>query len=145
MNNKKLLYFQIISYFVSSISLALTSFVSYEDSLMKKIISIIIGILFWAGLVVGIILIFVAKKQNENLSNAKGIGLISFFKNRPAICFDVIMIVSLIISIVVIVIQSESFIGSLIIALFVFSFEMHCILNGKTYNSLRETGEKNNG
>lgn len=144
MNKKKLLYVQIISFFISSLSLSLTSFVSYEDGVAKKVFSIIVGLLFWIGLVVGIIFIFILKNKTKNcLENEKGVGLVRFFKNKFAICFDVAMIVWLIASIVLIAIQTESFIGSVVIALFVFSFEMHCVFNGKIYKCLMETGGQN--
>lgn len=143
MDRKKLLYVQIISFLISSVSLSLTSFVSYEDGVVKKVFSIIVGLLFWIGLAVGIAFIFVLKSKTENcFENEKGVGLVRFFKNKFAICFDVAMIVWLIASIVVIAIQTESFIGSVVVALFVFSFEMHCVLNGKIYKCLMKTGDK---
>lgn len=145
MDRKKLLYVQIISFLISSISLSLTSFVSYEDGTAKIVFSIIVGLLFWIGLAVGIILNFMLKNKTKNrLENEKGIGLICFFKNKIAICFDVAMIFLLVASIVVIAIQTESFIGSIVIALFVFSFEMHCIFNGKIFKCLMETGGQDN-
>lgn len=145
MGKKKLLHVQIISFLISSVSLSLTSFVSYEDGVAKKVFSIIVGLMFWIGLAVGIALIFVLKNKTKNcLDNEKSVGLVRFFKNKYAICFDIAMAILLIASIIVIMVQTESFIGSVVIALLVFSFEMHCVLNGKIYKCLMKTGDKNN-
>ena len=60
------------------------------------------------------------------------------------------MILSLIGSVLIIVFKSEQLIGYFVIALFIFSFEMHCILNGKNYLYIKQKKyedqeEKKNG
>lgn len=144
MNNKKLILIQIISYFISSIALMLTSFASYEDTASKKAFSIVVGMLFWIGLVVGIAIAFVLKKKNGKvIEKSKAFGLIRFFKNKFAICSDIATILLFVASVIVVATKTEAFVGSVIIGLFVFAFEMHCVLNGKIFEYIKNGGKNN--
>lgn len=144
MNNKKLLLIQIVSYFVSSIALVLASFASYEDTATKKAFSIVVGLLFWIGLVVGIVMAIVLKKKNgKEIEKTKAIGLIRFFKNKLAVCFDIAMLISFVASVIVVATKMEAFIGSVLIGLFIFTFEMHCVLNGKIFEYIKNGGKNN--
>ncbi len=98
---------------------------------------------FWIGLVGTIYSAIkinhsrrVYSKFNDIAWNRQ-IGLINFFRNKPAIVFDIIMFVSLVGFVV-----SEVYIKNLIVtfiffALFVFCFGMHCMLNGINYKYLK--------
>ena len=150
MKEKSLLYAQIASFAVSSCSLAF-SFMTSDATAADRAGSIIIGIIFWLGLIAGIVLtVLLSKKIKKTGFNEGKIGLIHFFSNPIAIVFDCLMILSLIGSVLIIVFKSEQLIGYFVIALFIFSFEMHCILNGKNYLYIKQKKyedqeEKKNG
>lgn len=102
---------------------------------------VLTGILFWLPLIIGAILQVVLslnyKKNNKNMIDNKQFGAISFFKNKIAAVFDVISIISLITFIAMLIFTSAtSYFCYILISLFVFSFCMHCVLNGKIFNSL---------
>jgi hypothetical protein len=134
LKQKKLLIVQIIMFLLSAISIALTSITTYDSTITRTVISIIIGSLFWLGIIGGILTGFVLKnKIKPNLQNGKKIGIVCFFKNKYSAIFDVLMLVSFVISVIEIVAKSDSVFAIIVIALFIFSFEMHCVLNGKIF------------
>lgn len=150
MKEKSMLYAQIASFAVSSCSL-IFSFMTSDATTAGRVGSITIGIIFWLGLIAGIVFTILLSKQIKATGVHKGkIGLITFFSNPIAIVFDSLMILSLIGSVLIIVFKSEQLIGYFVIALFIFSFEMHCILNGKNYLYIKQEKyevqeEKKNG
>ena len=101
------------------------------------------GVVFWSSLIIGtisqIVLAHRRKKWCEkNKVKAKrtvnSIGITSFFKNKFAVVADVCSLISLIGFIISLFLTDFSGnICYLFLAFFVFSFSMHCILNGKTY------------
>ena len=103
---------------------------------------ILTGILFWLPLIIGVILQVVLslnykKNISKDMTDNKRFGAISFFKNKIAAVFDVISIISLITFIAMLIFtNATSYFCYILISLFVFSFCMHCILNGKIFNSL---------
>ena len=112
------------------------------DNLSKKAFSIVVGLLFWIGLVTGIAMAFVLKKKNgREIEKSKNVGLIRFFKNKFAICCDIAMILLFVASVIVVAKKTEAFIGSVMIGLFVFAFEMHCVLNGKIFEYINRFDE----
>ena len=142
-----LLYAQIASFAVSSCSL-IFSFMTSDATTAGRVGSITIGIIFWLGLIAGVVFTILLSKQIKATGIHKGkIGLITFFSNPIAIIFDCLMILSFIGSVLIVVFQSEQLIGYFVIALFIFSFEMHCVLNGKNYLYIKQKKqeEKNNG
>ena len=97
------------------------------------------GVLFWIGalgLLIVIININHSRRKSEgfkeNYPNLRQFGLISFFKNAPAAIADVLMLVSIMGEIVLFFtdLYYLKFIGAAVI---VFSFGMHCMLNGINY------------
>lgn len=103
---------------------------------------ILTGILFWLPLIAGVVLQVILslnykKNFNKNIVDNKLFGAISFFKNKIAAVFDVISVISLITFIAMLTFTSAtSYFCYILISLFAFSFCMHCVLNGKIFNSL---------
>lgn len=103
---------------------------------------VLTGILFWLPLIIGVVLQVILslnykKNINKNMTDNKQFGAISFFKNKIAAVFDVISVISFIAFITMLIFTSAtSYFCYILISLFAFSFCMHCILNGKIFNSL---------
>ena len=141
MKENRLLYAQIAAFGASSLALAFAGLTN-DVTRGGRIGNVFIGIVFWLGLAGGIVLSVLLSKQRKAAGADEGkIGIINFFSNKPAIVFDCLMIVSCIASIVFLVLQSQIFIGYISIALFFFSLEMHCVLNGKNYKYITSNVE----
>lgn len=107
---------------------------------MQKTMSFLSGIVFWGSLVGGIIsyICFASgiKKQIDPKGKPKStLGLITFFKNKYAIVADLTMIVSFLGTIAVMLLtDGTKYICYLFVALFVWSFSMHCVCNAGVFN-----------
>lgn len=132
--SKKMILAQIISFAISSLMICLSPICSYDEGKAKMIMSVIVSAVFWIGLIAGIVLDVLLGKDNKELKGK--MGLISFFKNKIAMIFDILFVISLILSLVVVISKTALAIGSVAIAVCIFSFEMHCVLNGKCFNKL---------
>lgn len=127
------LLMEISSFFLSSLGLFLSQYVIKSGGQTNRGIAIISGVLFWAGLIAAIVFsVFINKITHKN-GNDNKIGLIMFFSNKPAIAFDGLSIISLIALVICLIINRMSNISTIIFSIFIFSFEMHCVFNGKNY------------
>lgn len=123
--------------FLMSMSLILMSFCGTENE-SNEVLIIITGIFFWCGLVgtaTTFILMNISRRKNDNLSldkkiDIRRIGLFRFFSNIYAVIFDVVMILSLCAFVIVLAAVENITVQLIVLAIFVFSFGMHCILNG---------------
>ncbi len=144
MNSRKdyiILWISIISFLLMAMSFILMPFEFTSEKL--KLLNLISGIMFWLFLVVGIITQIMLTQQRKrwlirhHLKRhriKKRMGLVSFFQNMPGCIADIVSVVSLIALIVTAILTDVSgFMCYIFLALFVFSFSMHCILNGKNY------------
>ena len=98
------------------------------------------GAAFWIGLIGTIFMALKINRSrkgsyrfNELFGNRKQLGLIHFFQNTEAMIMDVTMVISLIVLIIARLCSANLQIIYVIIAVFVFSFGMHCMLNGMNY------------
>ncbi len=134
----------IVGFLILSVSFLLMPVDSNDAQGKIGVISLLSGIMFYLGLIIGIVMQIsasvsckkVIKKSGikEKIEGQPKIGLISFFQNKLAKIFDVLKAISLIGLIVVIsFITSTGYICYVLIATLVFSFFMHCIFNGKNY------------
>lgn len=141
----------IISFLLLSISFLLMPIESKNASDEVSIISILAGALFWISIVCGIatqavlshrIKSWLASNRIRSGRLVRKCGLISFFKNPFAVVADIAMIVGLIgLVITVILTHGIGYVCYVFLALFVFSFTMHCILNGKTFYVIENKGK----
>ena len=98
----------------------------------------------WIGLIGTI---YMALRINHNRKGSyrfhelngdqKQLGLTHFFKNREAIIIDSLMFISIISVIIVKLCNAGLQLLFVFFALFVFSFGMHCMLNGINYKYLK--------
>lgn len=111
---------------------------------LYDVMDIIPGIMFWTFLVLGVVgqvLLAIRRKRFLETNKQKRfqigkerIGLISVFKNVPAIIADVGFVISLVAVVIVTkVTNGIGYICYILLAVCVFTFCLHCILNGKNF------------
>lgn len=133
---KKQEFISVFTFVLSSVSFMLFYFVDYQKNNFAKALGYLLPAIFWLGLIIAVIMqILISSKLKMEITKNR-IGVVSFFQNRYAAIFDGLMIVSFIITAILLIKHTNSFIVFFIIALFVISFEMHCILNGKYFNAI---------
>lgn len=104
------------------------------------IIIYISGVAFWIGLI-GTICMAVkinnsrknSHRFNERFGNHKQLGVIHFLQNTEGIIADISMFVSIVTFIIAKIWISEIIVSFILLAVFIFSFGMHCMLNGINY------------
>lgn len=138
---KKLFLFQILCFFVSSLTIPFFALTDNQSS-FQKVVSIIIAIIFWAGIISGIVLGIVAGKKHD----VSGLpGIIRIVKEPVPIASSIAFLVLLIVTVVFSIIKPVSTAGYFLIALTLFMFEIRSVLNGKNYiyikNSFKEENE----
>lgn len=139
-----LITISILCFFVTSIDFMLMPISDYITGRSVRWVDIITGLLFWASLVIGITFCILysklCKEWYSNINTEKDVykerkaGLFTFFSNPYAFLADLILIISFIAFIALMIFTDRTnFICYFVITLFVFSFIMHCILNGKSF------------
>ncbi len=129
---------------LSSLSLLLATFVNSDGVSALTVIS---GIIFWGGLIVGYIQLFIISKHRKAYEkNAHHIekrvksrpGIITFFSGPAATVADLAMILFFLLTMVFAFIPGFSQTVLLIfIAVLVFAVQMHCILNGVNFKYIK--------
>lgn len=134
---KVFLFLSIISFFIMSATFLVMPLIKIDIDSSENIYNILIGIVFWITLILGIINLFLSRKNIQIKDMKKGIGLIRFFQNKIAVIFDVLLIIS-IIGLIILTLATDGtlYICYIFFSLVIFSFIMHCILNGKIFNYL---------
>ena len=106
----------------------------------QKYLIVLPGILFWGSLIGGIVsyILFASgvKKQIVAKDRCKEkVGLIAFLTNRYAVAVDITMMISGIATIAFMLLTDGSaYLCYLLLALFVWSFSMHCVCNAGVFN-----------
>ncbi len=104
--------------------------------------TVVVGACFWIFLVLGIVTQFILSKrrrdwyriQRVRSRNYNRIGLLAVFKNKLAIVADIAFVISLLgFAVTMFMTNSTGYTCYVFLSLLVFSFCMHCILNGKIY------------
>ena len=105
-----------------------------------KIPMVVDGVLFWIALIATVgaaVRINVSRRRSTAFhikhGGLKKLGLIHFFQNKKALSMDVIMFASLITFIIARFFVWNTTVQFLFVSMFVFSFGMHCMLNGINY------------
>ncbi len=145
MENKGLKYLilQILMFFVSNIGLFLSQFLVKSNGQKNHLLAIVAGVLFWGGLLSAIAFTLLLNKTVTNKSKDRKISLLVFFSNKISTVIDIIMIVSAIAFVIILFINNMSSVATTIFCIFIFSFEMHCIFNGKNYKYITSNLEEN--
>lgn len=109
-----------------------------------SILGIVPGLLFWLGLIIGVISQMLLEIQRRRFFRAQNVdrkkmqkphcGLLTFGSNRYAKTMDNAFLVCLVLSIAVFAAtKGFGYICNLCISLTVFTSCMHCVLNGRNY------------
>ena len=112
-------------------------------------ILVVTGAAFWIGLIGTIVMSVRICRQGNKLGAASGkkkesrVGLIRFFQNEKAVVADVAMFVAAFGFVVMVIIPDNIYWLFVFLAMLIFSFGMHCMLNGAYYNQMikEEKGE----
>lgn len=98
------------------------------------------GALFWIGFISTVrmaVKINSSRRRsasfNKRYGKQKKLGPVHFFQNREAVLMDVMMFVSLIAFIAARFLRWNTTVRFLLVSMFLFSFGMHCMLNGINY------------
>lgn len=135
-SDKNLMKAIIISLFTSSFSLILSYFGDYQGNIINIIMAYAVGVLFWLGLIIGYVLLFILSKHRKAKTKPKKCkpGIIVFFSNKPAKIADLTMVGSLILTLVFTFIPFLRFgIEIVFLSILVFSIHMHCLFNGVNF------------
>lgn len=146
MENRKtlniLLFATLTAYFIMSVDFMLMPIGISNPAKNSRAIDVITGLIFWLSLMAGTTLFVIYAKKCKrlfeqsslNAGSQKRIGLISFFSNRAAMISDIVCIASLILfAVLMIFTKRTAYFCYVVLAILVFSFVSHCILNGKAY------------
>ncbi|MBR6780404.1 MAG: hypothetical protein IKM24_05235 [Clostridia bacterium] len=135
---------------ISGLAFGLIPLVEPDSSVLHRVLSILIALLFWLGLICEFVFFAIANKcckmieaklvQKRRKSFTKSrAGIITFFSSPEATVVDVFAFITLIAFVLMIVLQvSAEWLIVLVAVLFYYSFTMHCFLNGKNYKYLKE-------
>lgn len=144
-NIKLLHYISILGLFMMSVIFLFMPGDPFAYGVTLK--KVLLAILFWSGMISVIVTqvkltnIFKSSKEYNEKFRKRKIGIACFFSNRYASIADLVCVLSLILLII------SFFLGEkmgyfycviyIIWFIFLFSFSMHCILNGKKYYYIR--------
>lgn len=115
------------------------------------------GVMFWAGLIAGCVgyaLLYRKGKQNlpKRIQNERKPATVKFFSSRGARISDVLLIISLAVTIYCMVnINANQTIAAVFLFLLLAAVYLHFLLNGKIYHYIEKSllitkeGEKQNG
>lgn len=149
---KQLMKRTILFLLISCLTLLCAVFVDTENGVVRAF-TYVGGLLFWIFLLLGYIMFYrfskyrkSQQKNNRSVNQDHKPGIIVFFSNPAAKKADIVMILSLIISVVMVLIKQGikgsdptfnsllyEFVSVLSFALFLFTAQMHAILNGVNY------------
>lgn len=140
---KSMFFLYVVFLLVCSIAIVLMPVASaYKDS--TRIPMLVSGGAFWAGLigtVVIAVMINTFRKRSpafaDKRSKRKRPGLTRFFTNKEARIADIAMIISVPAFIISRICSGNLYPMFIFLALFLFSFGMHCMLNGESYIYLK--------
>lgn len=145
--DKKLMIAACVSFVLSSSAVLIAPFGDFEGSMFNVAVAYAIGIIFWLFLIIGYVIILrinFHRKAQKKIKVSGRPGIISVFSNKPAMVFDIIFAVSVIMFIIFkFVIQKYDLVSLFLLASSLFSFHMHGVLNGVNhkYVNYKESGE----
>ena len=127
----------ICAFALSSASFLLIPFSRFSGTALQKTLAYLVGILFWSGLIAGLIMTAVLGKARKKARYKKYElpGVLCFFKNKKGKIFDIIMIsASVLLLIIDLIGATVTLISMVILSAGVFSVYMHSVFNGNNYS-----------
>lgn len=138
---KQKLMFYLYMAFLAAVSLS-ALLMPFGVKLTEKTMAVtyISGALFWIGLIGTIVMasfITYSRRRNRSFQHVyphlKKWGIIHFFQNMPALFCDILMFISTIGFVITRIWLERTVWPFIFLSLFIFSFGMHCMLNGSNY------------
>lgn len=144
-NTRKLPLLSVIMLAVSASTIILSSFTDYSSGGTVRIISLVLSLCFWIGILIGYIYMFIFYRKKDKKSLKGRVGIISFFTNMYAVISDIIMILDISLIVILSLINFKmALIYSLLLGILFLTINLHCIFNGRVFNnSLRGREVKN--
>ena len=139
-----ILTISIISYFLLAASFL---FMPLEN----KQLQIMAGVMFWVFLILGIVsqvLLAIwfrqaCSKNKEWRIQKQRIGIFTIGKNKFSVVADIVLLISAVTFVVLMIFtRGTGYISYIVLAILVFSFSMHCVLNGKVYYYICERAKR---
>ena len=137
----------ILSFFLMSVSFLLMP-------TENKYLQLIAGLMFWVFMVLGVvsqvILAMLAKrlssKNREKRMQKQRVGIFEVCKNKFALVADIVFLLCVVVfAVLMIFTNGSSYFCYIVLTMLVFSFCMHCVLNGKIFTSICEQNKKDKG
>lgn len=149
---KRYVFLSIVMACLQFVLIICIPFVGIDGTILQRILAYIIAFLFWSSIVFEVILARWAdherRKLERRLYRSREIkqslsGVFSFLKNTEALVTDVVLFISVIfLGIIIWMHIKTSWIIISIVSILILSFSLHCILNGRNYNFLKEYKNK---
>lgn len=143
---RRLFWFAVVFIFLMSVSILLMP-IAVQMGEQDRKMTALIGIVFWLSAIAGYVLIvmanaerkrFIFRKVDGNVKMNCRPGIAEFFTNIPATVFDVAMIMSFLMFIVINFTDWRyEYISYVLLFLLVFSLHMHCLFNGRIYKATK--------
>lgn len=145
---KKFFTISIICILLGSLQIVFIPFVSYDGPVIRSIISYFISGCLWGFLIAGYIFLGISNRFRKISQTAHGYGKLRRYRLRPglfnfntsaeATFFGALTIISFISTVILSIFCAEKlFLASISASIFVFTFQMRCILNGRIYIDLK--------
>lgn len=115
----------------------------------NRMVVVLLGMIFWISSITGYLMVAVADHERKwfinhrvdgNLKMNCRSGISTFFANIPATIFDVMMIASFLLFIIIsFTEQKNEYISYVLLFFLVLSLNMHCLFNGRIYKLINLT------
>ncbi len=133
------------SFLLSAASTLLVPWANLNESLGSRPLAYVLAIMFWLGLLAGIVFEILASKARKGLKdvsvNGKP-GIISFFKTKEGIAADIIFVIALVCAILL---RNVSVVSAIFLFLTLAALYFSCIFNGRNYRTFKELNKKEEG
>ena len=139
-----ILTISIISYFLLATSFL---FMPLENEQLQ----IMAGVMFWLFLILGIVsqvllaILFrqACSKNKEWRIQKQRVGIFTIGKNKLSVVADIVLLISAVTFVVLMIFtRGTGYISYIVLTILVFSFSMHCVLNGKVYYYICERAKR---
>lgn len=134
---------------ISALSILLVFFANYSGNVFNIITAYLMGVVFWGGLIAGYVLLFIVNKHRKQKSSSQKaekkpkFGIITFFSNKPAIIADVVMCLSLVLTIVFTFVHVlNDGLWTVFGSIFLCAIHLHIIFNGANFKYIKSIENK---
>lgn len=136
---------------ISALSVFISFLGDYKGNSMAVFFAVLTGVLFWGCLIMGIVLLLIVnahRKKNrryrdEGRMGNRRFGALTFFSNRIAVVFDILMVVLFLLVVISMFIPFASQgITLVLFAFWLFTAYMHSMFNGVNFRYINSINEE---